>query len=534
MVPFSSGAAGEGAVRFNSLADPTAVSAITASDPFKGAALSAPSPAVFTYGSSLAYYNGELIYAGADGKIYAYELDTGASTLVSDTSALATAFSSVQGFLAASDGYLYFHDNAISSKIYRVSLSAARPAAYAALETGLSSSIYSFSENPWTRTIWFASADFFVPGNKFYLHQVNTGFTGVAQKVVFEKPNGGSSGNGPIIFIDRNTLLYGDAVYGGDGAFHRLDTGSGRVLQLNYLTFTGGLADAVRAYGSRIFVTTGGGKRVFELQDDQKTEVAATSEEARAVVFDGASLLLSKMVPFGTGATDGTVGFLQLWQKRTSGAPADQKVAAGVDLNADGTADNKQPEVILSVNTAGTADARQVGVIAASADVVIDALEAVDPASIADTEGRPETLPFGLIKFRVAVASADGAAEVRVYLSQAAPAGSKWYKYDPVTGWQDYSAYATFSADRKSVALRLKDGDYGDADRLVNGEILDPGGIGAEAAGGGSGGGGGGGCFIDSASQKSSGSVSAPVWALLAAVLIVAAIRPNGSSLKRP
>jgi hypothetical protein len=240
------------------------------------------------------------------------------------------------------------------------------------------------------------------------------------------------------------------------------------------------------------------------------------------------------MVPFGTGATDGTVGFLQLWQKRTSGVPTDQRVADGVDLNADGTPDNEQPDVILSVNTAGTADARQVGVSAASADVVIDALEAVDPASVEDTEGRPETLPFGLVNFRAAVSSADGTADITVYLSQAAPDGARWYKYNSIDGWQDYSAYATLSADRRSVTLRLKDGDYGDADRLVNREILDPGGIGAPAAvGGNGGGGGGGGCFIDSTGRKRAGSDTAALLAFLAAVFIFAGIRPNGSSLKR-
>jgi len=532
MVPFGTGAT-DGAVRFNSLAaDPTPVSEITVQDPFKGAALSPPSPGVFTYGSSVAYYKGEIIYAGDDGKIYAYSLDTGASNLVSDTSALSTGFSSVQGFLAASDGYLYFHDNGNSAKIYRLSLSDARPAAYAELDTGLTSSIYSFTENPWTRTVWFASSDFFGSGDNLYLHQVAAGFAGAAQKAAFTQPNGG--GNGPIIFADETTVLYGESVFSGDGFFHRVDAASGQVLQANYLTFAGGLADAVRGYGNRIYATTGGGKRVLEIQGDQTTELATTKDEARGIVFDGASLLLSRMVPFSGGADDGAVSFLQLWQKRTSGVPADQRVSDGVDLNADGTPDNEQPEVILSVNTAGTADARQVGVGAASADVVIDALEAVDPASIADTEGRPETLPFGLINFRTSVASADGTAEATVYLSQAAPEGARWYKYNPIDGWQDYSAYATLSADRRSVALRLKDGDYGDADRLVNREILDPGGIGAPAAGGGNGGGGGGGCFIHSAELESGSSVSAALMVFFAGVLILAAIRPNGFSPKRP
>ena len=59
-------------------------------------------------------------------------------------------------------------------------------------------------------------------------------------------------------------------------------------------------------------------------------------------------------------------------------------------------------------------------------------------------------------------------------LIEPAPSNINWYKYDPVNGWQDYSAHAPFSADMKSVTLELKDGDYGDADGVANGIIVDP------------------------------------------------------------
>ena len=528
MVPFGTGAT-DGKVHFDSLTDPTAVSEITAQDPYKGSVLSSPSPAVFTYGSSVAYYQGEIIYAGTDGKIYSYSLDTGVSSVLSDTSSLATGYSSVQGFLVASDGYLYFHDNGISSKIYRVKLSDARPAAYASFTTDLTSSIYCFTENPWTGTVWLASADFFGGGNNFYLYLINSEFTGVTRKSVFAQPNGG--GNGPIIFSDETTVLYGESVYGGNGYFHRVNSSTGQVLQTNYLTFTGGLADAVRAYENQIFVTTGGGKRVLKIQGDQKTELGATTNEARGVIYDGASLTLSNMVPFGTGATDGEVGFMQLWQKRTSGVPGSQQVAAGVDLNSDGTPDIQQPNVILSVNTAGISG-RQIGVSPASSEVVVDAFESIDPSSISDTDGRPETLPFGLINFRLAVGAADGTTEVTVHLSQAASQGSRWYTYNSIDGWQDYSTYATLSADRKSVTLRFKDGDYGDSDRLVNSEILETGGIGEPATSGG-GGGGGGGCFIQSAGAEHGGSGLSALVTFVAVISALGMIRLRTFGLKR-
>ena len=56
-----------------------------------------------------------------------------------------------------------------------------------------------------------------------------------------------------------------------------------------------------------------------------------------------------------------------------------------------------------------------------------------------------------------------------------------------------------FSDDRKSVTLQLEDGDYGDADGVQNGIIVDPGAIGLSYTSEGEdtdSTGGGGGCFI--------------------------------------
>ncbi|MDA3790496.1 MAG: carboxypeptidase-like regulatory domain-containing protein, partial [Desulfobacula sp.] len=65
-----------------------------------------------------------------------------------------------------------------------------------------------------------------------------------------------------------------------------------------------------------------------------------------------------------------------------------------------------------------------------------------------------------------------------IYFSEAAPENAKWYFYSSINGWTDYSQYATFSEDRRSVTLELKDGDYGDADGIANGIIVDPCGFG--------------------------------------------------------
>ncbi len=496
MVPFSTGMGDDGKISLNKGWDPDAVSEISPLDPYRARAVDDPDPDVFIYQSSIAYYNNYLIYAGDDGKIYGQNLDTSESVAISDTGSLATAFSSIQGFRVSSDNYLYFHDNAVTSKIYRVLLTDAWPAPFESLDTQVSSAIFAFTENPWTNTIWFSSSDFFGSGNNFYLYEVNSEFTGVTLNLSFEQPNGG--GNGPIIFENETTMLYGEAVFGGNGYFHQVNTDTGSVIQENYLTVSSGLGDAIYGYNHRIYVTSGGGKAIFEIDGNQKTQLATTHDEARGITFDGTSFFISAMVPFSGGTDDGEVSLLQLWQTRLSGVPTDQRVDDSKDLNSDGIPDNQQPDVILAVNAADGSGSKQIGISPVGADVVVESLMAVDMNTIDETANRPSDFPFGLIDYRLKVNSSTGTAQVTVYFSEPVPAGAAWYQYDSINGWQDYSLYATFSADGKSVTIELKDGDHGDLDHIVNGEIVDPGGVGVSTtSGGGSSGGGGGGCFID-------------------------------------
>jgi hypothetical protein len=316
MLPFSGGA-DDGKISLNKSWDPNPVIEISPVDPFRSRAVADPSPEVFVYQSSIAYYNNYLIYAGDDGKIYGYNLDSSESVVISDTSSLATAFSSVQGFTVSSDKYLYFHDNAVTSNIYRVLLTETWPAQFETLDTQVSSAIFAFTENPWTNTIWFSSSDFFGAGNNFYLYAINSEFTGVTLNLSFEQPNGG--GNGPIIFENETTVLYGESVFGGNGYFHQVNTDTGAVIQENYLTFSGGIGDATAGYNNRIYVTSGGGKAIFEIDGIQKTQLATTHDEARGITFDGTSFFISAMVPFSGSADDGEISLLQLWQTRLSG-----------------------------------------------------------------------------------------------------------------------------------------------------------------------------------------------------------------------
>ena len=255
--------------------------------------LTDPDPAVFDWNGSIGYYGEQLIYAGDDGIIYAYDLDTALSTEVCDTSALATMFSSVAGFLVTDDNYLYFHDNSFpaTGNIFRVHLTDTWPATYETLDTGCQGSIYCFTRNLWTDSVWFASAD--IDENEMYLYEVNDDFSAADLKASFDRPHGG--GNGPIIFKGPHTLLYGESVWGGNGYFHLLNTDSGEIIQQDYITFSGGLASAAYGYNNLIFATTGSGRTIEEISGAYIYQVQDASDDAQGITFGNDALYVSEM-----------------------------------------------------------------------------------------------------------------------------------------------------------------------------------------------------------------------------------------------
>ena len=136
----------------------------------------------------------------------------------------------------------------------------------------------------------------------------------------------------------------------------------------------------------------------------------------------------------------------------------------------------------------------------------------------------PEDLPFGLIDYKIIVEQPGDEAVVTIYFSEAAPEGSKWYKYDPIEGsWYDYSAYSEFSEDRKSVYVLVKDGGIGDLDGIENGIIIDPAGIGVDSATTSSSGDGGGGCFISAVASKDQANpiISQLRWRQIVEIVVV-------------
>ncbi|ABW67798.1 thrombospondin type 3 repeat-containing protein [Desulfosudis oleivorans] len=175
--------------------------------------------------------------------------------------------------------------------------------------------------------------------------------------------------------------------------------------------------------------------------------------------------------------------------------PDDQEVTAATDLDDNGVNDNTQ-----NLPRVTALDGSQLGLAPGGSGQTVAALSITDPADLPDDSAMPDDLPLGLVSFRVTVENPGDTAVVTVYFSEPLDNDAVWYKYDPVNGWQDYSANAAFAGDMRSVTLTLTDGGAGDADGVANGVIVDPSGPAvtdgtapsAPAAAGG-----GGGCFIE-------------------------------------
>ena len=196
-----------------------------------------------------------------------------------------------------------------------------------------------------------------------------------------------------------------------------------------------------------------------------------------------------------------------------NGIPDDQEVDPTSDMNEDGILDVDQ-ETIKCIKTKGKKS--QVGISFEGSDTVsaIEYLAYQDPRSLNSLSSNiPNSFPFGLIDFRLLVAKPGDQAVITVYFSDRAPKEGKWYKYDPIEGtWVDYSIYAEFGANKKSITLFLQDGGMGDGDGVANGIIVDPSGLGVDLSGSSAGdsgdsggsGGSGGSCFISTTAYGSS------------------------------
>jgi hypothetical protein len=172
------------------------------------------------------------------------------------------------------------------------------------------------------------------------------------------------------------------------------------------------------------------------------------------------------------------------------GVPDSQEAAGPTDIDRDGTADCLQD----NIKRLALPDSENIIGIRHGPDAEITQAALMDPDS--DTA----EFPYGLIHLKLLTQSPGGDVSVTVLLPKPAPAGAGWQKYDPVDGTrEDFSRFADFSSDRRSVTLSLSDGGIGDTDGVVNGIIIVSSGLSqpkqADASGG-AGSVGGGGCFI--------------------------------------
>jgi len=152
-----------------------------------------------------------------------------------------------------------------------------------------------------------------------------------------------------------------------------------------------------------------------------------------------------------------------------NGIPDNQEMDdPDIDLDANGVSDLNQDDMkIINVHAGDIS----VGV---KSDAEVEAIAWTDPETILDSRNKPDEFPYGLIAFRVKVNDVGDYADVTVYLSEALPEDTQWYKYEPINGWYNYSGHATLNSDGRSISLQLKDGGDGDADGVANGSIIDP------------------------------------------------------------
>jgi len=188
------------------------------------------------------------------------------------------------------------------------------------------------------------------------------------------------------------------------------------------------------------------------------------------------------MAKFTTGADD-------LIDLNSNGIPDDQEVAGDEILIAAGVGDeNENTGKILKSKD----NKVQYKIVAELGVSGIDRFMWMDMSEITGSEDWTVKFPYGLLTFRLYTDVVGDTVSVIIHFSKEMAAKATWWKYDLENGVYDYSQFISFADDMKSVTLTLTDGGSGDADGVVNGVIVDPGGIVKPSSGSDSSG-----CFVD-------------------------------------
>jgi len=156
-----------------------------------------------------------------------------------------------------------------------------------------------------------------------------------------------------------------------------------------------------------------------------------------------------------------------------NGIPDDQEPNANADLDLDNNGENDLKQAnIQCIKTLGSDK-----IVSIKTNNQIESIYIVDPNEISDTINKPKNFPLGLMSFKINCSIGE-TVNITIYFDSPAPDSAKWFKYDVSNGWIDYSKFSSFSSDRKSITITIKDGGYGDIDGIENGIIVDPSGYG--------------------------------------------------------
>ncbi len=207
------------------------------------------------------------------------------------------------------------------------------------------------------------------------------------------------------------------------------------------------------------------------------------------------------------------------------GVPDYQELSDPTDMDADGTPDDEQDD-IKCVSTEDGLRFIGISIKGSTTVAAIDSLISEDAGSLlanSTSYEKPESLPFGLINFKLLLTEPGATATVDIYFSEPTDSDSKWYKYDPIEVlWHDYSAFTEFGVGYTNVTVTIQDGGFGDADGVENGIIVDPAGVGVPSTSSDSGNDGDGlgdmlndlnlGCFITTAALQPSDAETKKLW----------------------
>ncbi len=263
-------------------------------------------------------------------------------------------------------------------------------------------------------------------------------------------------------------------------------------------------------------------QRIFERPVDEAASIAES--KLRQLLIQHGILLKASSYWIRTRHRD-SVGLWSAWSDAV--AFKSEEIDEHNDTDENGIDDQSQVQGYADTNNNGIDDASEdiLAFFGEKGDLIgmgtsngtVGSFDAIPNSEIPVELIPDDPMPYGFFSFRIDGLPVDAADPAKVdiffFFPTPLPANIKWYKFDPAAGTMtDFTANASITGN--TAVISLTDGSSGDADGVVNGVIIDPGGpavilapgagggdsgIGASDSGGG--GGGGGGCFITNATS---------------------------------